>query len=169
MTTSLIVDGYNVIQAADRYAVIAERDLDTARAILISDVSAYAFGSHDATVVFDGAKNPESDGTSHQVAGVEVIFSPYGKDADSIIEELPGRLGGAGDDVFVVTSDSQTQWVVLGQGATRVSSAQFVADLSEGASEMFEHTPSGEMRSTLDQRIDKATRDALARWARGKK
>lgn len=169
MSTALIVDGYNVIRSADRYKVIAESDLDTARAMLISDVSAYAFGSHVATVVFDGASNPESDGTPHQVAGVEVIFSPYGKDADAVIEELAGRLREAGDDVLVVTSDSQMQWVVLGQGATRISSAQFVADLSEGASEMFEHTPSGEMRSTLDQRIDKATRDALARWARGKK
>ena len=169
MSPALLIDGYNVIHATDRYSAIAERDLDTARAALISDVAAYVFGSHTATIVFDGAQNPESDGLPHQVAGVEVIFSAYGKDADSVIEELAGRFRAAGDDVLVVTSDSQMQWVVLGQGATRISSAQFVSDMSEGVSEMLEYTPSGQLRSTLDQRIDKATRDALSRWARGEK
>ena len=164
---TLIVDGYNVIRAAARYSEVAENDLDAARALLVADVAAFSQGSHEATVVFDGARNPTSDGLPHDVAGVAVIFSPHGKDADSVIEALCAERRSEGGDVYVVTSDSETQWVVLGHGATRISSAQFVQEVGDGVADMAEHNPAGTRRATLDARIDPETRDVLARWARG--
>ena len=82
--------------------------------------------SFRATVVFDGHNNPGSDGRPHTIAGVTVIFSRYGCDADSVIESLSRTAREAGDDVVVVTSDAQTQWTVLGwqcrRGCRRPSS-----------------------------------------------
>ena len=85
---TLIVDGYNVIRQTPPYKTIAEDDLDASRLALISDVSAFAHGEFGATVVFDGHNNPGSDGQPHSVAGVTVIFSRYGHNADSVIESL---------------------------------------------------------------------------------
>jgi predicted RNA-binding protein with PIN domain len=163
----LIVDGYNVIRATARYRTLAEDDVETAREALVADVAAYAAGEASATVVFDGGMNPSSTGSPVRVAGVDVIFSPYGRDADTVIEELVGRSRAAGDDVTVVTSDAATQWVVLGQGAARMSSADLSADLEELDDEMSEHTPSGSKRSTVEERLDEETRRELRRLADG--
>ncbi|MBI5231912.1 MAG: NYN domain-containing protein, partial [Coriobacteriales bacterium] len=83
----LIVDGYNVLMRARAYAELARTDLDAARAALVSDVAAFAHGEFRATVVFDGGGNPASLGVPHDVAGVTVLFSPYGVDADAVIEQ----------------------------------------------------------------------------------
>ena len=57
----LVVDGYNVIRATERYAhLIDEGDADPylrAREALLADVAAFAQGSYDPVVVFDGAGN----------------------------------------------------------------------------------------------------------------
>ena len=50
----LLVDGYNVIRLTPPYRDLAQRDLDSARVALVSDVAAYAGDEWDATVVFDG-------------------------------------------------------------------------------------------------------------------
>jgi len=163
----LIVDGYNVIHASDRYTRLAERDMDAARERLLADVASYSHGEMDATIVFDGASNAASKGEPHEAAGVTVVFSAYGRDADAVIEELAGRHRRSGDDVTVVTSDAQTQWVVLGQGAGRLSSAGFVESLERQDAELEESTPSGSRRATISERLDESTREALSRWARG--
>jgi predicted RNA-binding protein with PIN domain len=163
----LIVDGYNVLRSTPRYSTLVERDLDAARVALIADVAAFAKGESSATIVFDGASNPDSRGRPHEIAGVEVVFSAYGVDADSVIEDLTGAHRRAGDDVVVVTSDAQTQWVVMGQGASRMSSLELVATLDEMEDEISEHTPHGSRRSTVEDRLDDETRRRLRRWAEG--
>lgn len=162
-----VIDGYNVVLSDDRYRDIADRDIDAARARLVSDVAAYVHGEASAVVVFDGASNPVSDGSRHDVAGVDVIFSPFGHDADSVIEQIIAERTLSGDQVKVVTSDAQTQWVALGHGALRISSASFVNRAREEALDSESHHTRGSSRKALDERIDPAVRDALARWARG--
>jgi predicted RNA-binding protein with PIN domain len=167
VATHVIVDGYNVIHATSRYREVAERDIEAAREVLIADVAAYAQGEVTATIVFDGAANPRSDGQAHSVAGVEVVFSAYRKDADTVVEDLAGTHRRAGEEVLVVTSDAQTQWVVMGQGATRMSSAELVGNLDEMDGEMGEHASAGSGKATIEERIDEATRRRLRRWAEG--
>ncbi len=165
----MIVDGYNVIHTDDRYSALAGRDLDAARARLVSDISAWsAAEGASATVVFDGGGNPASDGVSHDIGGIEVCFSPAGADADAVIEGLARTAREAGQEAVVVTSDAATQWVAMGGRVTRMSSAQFVREVRPGSREWLEHTPAGSPRSRVDERIDPAVRDALARWARGR-
>jgi uncharacterized protein len=163
----LIVDGYNVIKQTLPYSALAEDDLDAARAALVSDVSAFAHGEWDATVVFDGHNNVLSTGSSHNVAGVIVLFSKYGVDADTVIERLARSARERGDDATVVTSDAQTQWTVLGGTVARMSSAEFHGELKEGSREWEEHAPAGETKGCLEDRIAAETRERLWRWARG--
>ncbi len=163
----LLVDGYNVIRATPPYRDLAVDDLDAARTALISDVAAYAMSEWRATVVFDGGGNIHSDGRGHDVAGITVIFSPYGVEADTVVESMARAARDRGDRVEVVTSDAQTQWAVLGGSVARRSSAEFSAELRGGESEWREHSPSGERRSRVEDRIDPVVREQLARWARG--
>ena len=164
---SLIIDGYNVIMATPAYRQIAENDLDSARVALLSDVSAFAHGTFRATVVFDGHKNPESDGQPHVIGGVTVVFSRHGVEADSVIESLAQSARDAGDEAVVVTSDAQMQWTVVGAGIARMSSAEFAGEIRADDAEWREHAPAGSSRSRLEDRIAGETREQLARWARG--
>ena len=163
----LIVDGYNVIRQTPPYSHLAETDLDSARVALIADVAAYAQGDFSATVVFDAHNNPRSNGLPHQVAGVTVVFSRFGLEADSVIESLARAARERGDDAVVVTSDAQMQWTVMGGGVGRMSSAEFSGELRDGDALWREHAPAGSSRSRIEQRIDSITAETLARWARG--
>lgn len=164
----LIVDGYNVIRQTPPYRELAENDLDAARAALVSDVAAYAAAEWRATVVFDGHLNPDSDGVEHHVSDVTVIFSRFGREADSVIEALARDARERGDETVVVTSDAQTQWTVLGGSVGRMSSSEFAGELRSQDSEWREHTPAGSTRGLLEDRVDAHTRERLSRWARGK-
>lgn len=164
----LIVDGYNVIRSTIPYRDLAERvDLEAARTALLNDVASYAHGEWSATVVFDGGRNPHSTGEPHDLAGIEVIFSPFGVSADSVIEGLARTARNAGEAVEVVTSDAQTQWAVMAASVARRSSAEFASELRGEAQERAEHTPSGQGRVPLEDRIDEDVRRVLQRWARG--
>ena len=163
----LLVDGYNVIRQTPPYRELAEGDLESARAALVSDVAAYADRSFQATVVFDGHLNPGSNGLPHQVAGITVVFSRYGRDADAVIESLARTARERGDDTVVVTSDAQTQWVVLGGSVVRMSSPEFAGELRAQESDWREHAPTGSVRGRLEDRVDADTRERLSRWARG--
>lgn len=163
----LIVDGYNVLRTDSVYAALFERDPDAARARLVEDVAAYAAGRYRTTVVFDAGANRLADGRPHHVAGVAVIFSRYGTDADETIEALAARDAERGKGCIVATSDAQTQDVVLGSGARRVAARELVSGISETSEERSSHASSGSTRSRIEERIDPATREALFRWARG--
>lgn len=163
----LIVDGYNVIRLTPPYRDLAEADLDSARTALISDIGAYAQDHMRATVVFDGAANRRSDGLPHSIAGVTVVFSPYGVEADTVIESLARSARERGDEVEVVTSDAQTQWAVMGGGVARRSSKEFSGELREGEREWREHNPRGRRSVRIEDVLDPETRERLARWARG--
>jgi len=163
----LIVDGYNVLLRSPAYKSIAANDLDAARAALVSDIAAFAHGEYKALVVFDGGGNPASLGVAHDVAGVSVVFSPFGCDADAVIEAAARRAREAGDEAVVVTSDAQMQRTVMGGSVTRMSSDEFSRDVREGATDWAEHAPSGSKKGHLEDRIDPAIRARLARWAKG--
>lgn len=162
----VIVDGYNVLRTAERYSLQARYDFDSARARLVSDVAAFVGAGERAIVVFDGAQNPASDGSPHEVAGVTVVFSAYGRDADTTIEEIIAQKRTAGDKVLLVTSDQTLQWTTMGAKVTRMSSAEFGRELAEESADRETYARDGS-GAALDKRLDPDTRDKLARWARG--
>jgi predicted RNA-binding protein with PIN domain len=169
----LLVDGYNVIRSSDLYRDIEVEDftggegLNPAREALIADVAMLAQGEYRATVVFDAGGNAESRGEPRSVAGIEVIYSPAGKSADSVIETLATQARERGDDVFVVTSDAQTQWTVLGDHVTRLSSSSFAQEVERANETVQERNPAPSEKHTLAERIDPKVAEKLSRMARG--
>jgi predicted RNA-binding protein with PIN domain len=163
----VIIDGYNVLFREPRYASIAASDLDVARARLVEDVAAWAGADTRAVVVFDGADNAGSDGRPHHVAGVTVLFSRAGEDADAVVEALAHRYRTAGGTVVVATSDAETQAAVIGGGALRMTTAELAGELADARADASEHAAAGSRRGPLEDRIDPVLRERLARWARG--
>lgn len=162
-----IIDGYNVIGSDGRYASLADTDLDAARARLVEDVVSFAGPERHATIVFDGGGNPSSDGTPHHIAGIAVMFSRAGASADDLIEVLARRSRERGEQTIVVTSDAQTQWTVMGGSVTRMSSAEFMREMTADAEESREQVSRRTGRGRLEERIDPSVRATLSRWARG--
>lgn len=162
-----IIDGYNVIGSDRRYASLANQDLDAARARLVEDAVSFASTERHITIVFDGGGNPASDGSPHHIAGIAVLFSPSGASADDLIEVLARRSRERGEQTVVVTSDAQTQWTVMGGSVTRMSSAEFMREMTTDADERREHISRKTGHGRLEERIDPSVRAILSRWARG--
>lgn len=162
----VVIDGYNVIGAMQRFGLLSEEDLDSVRARLVADVAAFVGPGDRAVVVFDGGQNPASDGASHTVAGVTVVFSAYGRDADTVIEEIVAKERTGGVRILLVSSDQTLQWTTMGANVTRMSSAEFARELAEEGVERDEYARDGS-GVALDRHLDPDTRAKLARWARG--
>ena len=160
------MDGYNVLHAHPVYGPLAARDLDSARARLVADLTGYAAAGSQTTVVFDGGGNPASDGAPHHIGPLVVLFSPAGATADTVIEALAHRSRARGEDVLVVTSDAATRQTVRSGTVAVRSSQSFVAELTETLDEIRPAGKDGK-RTTVAQRIDPTVSAVLARWARG--
>lgn len=171
---ALIVDGYNVIRNNERYADLgadyeSASTWNKAREMLINDAAQVAQESYErCTVVFDGAGNPQSTGKPQRVAGIDVIFSPAGVSADSVIERLAFEAREKGFEVVVVSSDFAIQSTVFGGGVTRRSSLGFAGDACEVEAERksLAKAPRTQKRTVAD-RIDPETRAKLEAIVRG--
>ncbi len=123
----LVVDGYNVIRATERYAhLIDEGDTDPylrAREALLADVAAFAQGSYDPVVVFDGAGNLSPDRPNLASGSVRVVFSHTGQDADEVIEQLAVEARHQGRDTTVATSDRTVRATIGGVPVKSLSSS----------------------------------------------
>jgi len=166
----LIVDGYNVIRSTPPYRELADRDdWELARSALIGDVAAYVSATDRATIVFDGTSNRLSTGEPSNCHGVQVIFSPYGKTADTVIERLVRQSSGCDREVVVVTSDAQTQWVVMGDNVVRRASREFHEHLTDAVQSDCANPLGTHSRVTLSERVSPAAREMLENLRRGKK
>lgn len=179
----LVVDGYNVIRAEGRYRDVIDDDLVDpvlhdvymrARTALIADVAAYAQGSFDrATVVFDGFGNPDPERPPRRTAGVEVVFSPSGVEADAVIEQLARAARLQGSEVTVISSDACVQSTVFAEGVTRLSSRMFgneARSINEHVQSMrFVPNTGAPARATVADRLPQDTRLRLKEMAMPKK
>ena len=126
----LIVDGYNVLRSGSRYKRITSPDytddtFNTARERLINDVINFAGRDYKAVIVFDGAQNEFSSGSTEKRAGVQIMFSRAGESADKVIEKLAHDARERMIETLVVTSDATIQDTVFGGGVDRMSADGF--------------------------------------------
>lgn len=170
----LVVDGYNVIRESRAYRKLIDEDLTDpllhdvyvrAREALLADVAAFAQGSYEATVVFDGFGNPDPERPPMRTAGVNVVFSPSGVEADAVIERMVAEERAAGSAVTVITSDAGVQSTVFGENVTRLSSRMFdneTVAMNEHIAEMriAPHT-GGPIRATVADRVPPDVRARL--------
>ena len=130
MTSYLILDGYNVIGALERYAPAATGGLDASRELLVNDaLKAAGWTGRRISVVFDAHGGPDPERTEPRAGGVvRVIYSAPGESADDVIERL---LGGLDGPATVYTGDFALQRTALARGVSRATPREFAALLDE--------------------------------------
>ena len=130
MKPLLLVDGYNVIGAWD-VPRSEHLSIDESRERLVHLIADYAgFSGEEVIVVFDGHytdRTMRSHSTGH---GVEVVFTKHAESADNYIESLCAAAP-KWRHVRVATSDSIEQTVTMGRGAVRISSREFLMELTQ--------------------------------------
>jgi predicted RNA-binding protein with PIN domain len=162
MQKTLIVDGYNLIYATDRYRKWRESDLEMARIKLIEDLATLeALDSYKVILIFDAAKTSLQSSNHANILGIDVWFTRSGETADQMIERLvyQGELAG---EVVVATSDYTQQKVTFKPGVLRKSARELVAEFESTEKELKASSKKGG-RFRLEERLDSALRHALER------
>ena len=130
MKPLLLVDGYNVIGAWD-VPRNEHLSIDEARERLVHLIADYAgYSGEEVIVVFDGHYTDRMVRSHTTVHGVEVIFTKHAESADNYIEAQCAAAP-KWRHVRVATSDSIEQTVALGRGAVRISSREFLMQLTQ--------------------------------------
>lgn len=125
----VIVDGYNVIFAWDTLRELSEHNIESARGKLMDILSNYqGYMNCKLIVVFDGYKVKDNKGERFPYDDIDVVYTKEGETADAHIEKLTHELARK-HKVTVVTSDGLEQIVTMGQGAIRMSSQDFKAEV----------------------------------------
>lgn len=167
MKPLLLVDGYNVIGAwsvprAEHLTIEEARD----RLVhLIADYAGYS--GEEVIVVFDGHYTDRPTRSHVSVNGVEVVFTRHAESADNFIEAQCEQAP-KWRQVRVATSDAVEQTVTLGRGAVRISSREFLMELSQvrstGRVRMREQKVS---RGDILSRLPPHQREIFERMRRG--
>lgn len=153
MKPLLLVDGYNVIGA---WSVPKQEHLtiEESRERLVHLIADYAgYSGEEVIVVFDGLYTGRTVRSRDRRHGVEVIFTKHGESADNYIEAICESTP-KWRHIRVATSDGVEQTVTMGRGAVRVSSREFLLELtsvrSSGRVHLREEKPSrGDIFSRL--------------------
>lgn len=129
MNPILFVDGYNVIGAWGEMQRTAT-PIDEARdrlADLLEDYAGYT--AQDVILVFDGHLGDRPTASVETRHSLTVIFTKHGQTADQYIERACGQIPPY-REVRVATSDHLEQTLILGRGATRLSSRELWQELT---------------------------------------
>ena len=169
MKPLLFVDGYNVIGAWPE-AVREGWPLDESRDRLIHLLEDYAgYSGQEVVLVFDGHHSERPTTSTENRATLTIIYTRHGQTADQYIEHTCGRLP-VYREVRVATSDHLEQTMILGRGATRLSSRELLRELaqtrSHGRSRHAESAPG--KGSPLFSKLNEAQLEALERLRRQK-
>jgi predicted RNA-binding protein with PIN domain len=103
---------------------------DEARDRLIDLLEDYAgYTAQDVILVFDGHLGDRPTASIESRRLLTVIFTKHGQTADQYIERACGQIPSY-REVRVATSDHLEQTLILGRGATRLSSRELWGELS---------------------------------------
>ena len=119
------MDGYNVIFSWPNLTDTAKESLEEARRELLDILCDYqGLKQNSVTVVFDAHRARGGLGSKQWYGNIRVVFTKESETADNYIERAAGAMARHGG-VRVVTSDYTEQIVILGKGASRVSTREF--------------------------------------------
>jgi predicted RNA-binding protein with PIN domain len=114
MGLDILVDGYNIIKNSPLFQPLEARNLEAARAALISQLDQrYRHTPHRVIVIFDG--DGEREEVSHEKR-IRIIFSRYDQTADSVIARLAAEARQAGREVEMYSNDREVQQAVAHSG-----------------------------------------------------
>ncbi len=132
----LLVDGYNIIFAWDFLKELSEVNLEAARGKLMDILCNYqGFTGFTLIVVFDAYKVKGNPGEVFKYLNIHVVYTKEAETADQYIEKTTHELGHK-HRVIVATSDSLEQVIVMGQGARRLSAADFLEEVERAEKEI---------------------------------
>lgn len=121
----LLVDGYNIIFAWDDLKKIANENLDAARAELVKRMCNYqGYAGCELILVFDAYRVKGKHREVEKYCNINIVFTIESETADSYIERVTHELSKE-HRVRVATSDGVEQMIILGNGAMRISAAEF--------------------------------------------
>ncbi len=130
MALYLILDGYNLIGALERYSPRNTGAIEDSRELLVHDaLKAAGWTGRSVLVVFDAHQSPEPRHSESRAGGaVRVIYSAAGESADDVIERLLDDLDGPGT---LYTADFALQRTALARGVARATPREFQGLLDE--------------------------------------
>ena len=125
----LLIDGYNVIFSWDDLHAAAAENVEAARDALVNILCNYrGFRECEIILVFDAYKVKGGVGSVEKVDNITVVYTKEAETADTYIEKASYDLAKK-HRVRVVTSDAQEQLIIFGNGALRVPSGEFLAEV----------------------------------------
>lgn len=132
----LLVDGYNVIFSWDSLKTIAKENLEAARNSLINILCNFqGYRKCEVILVFDAYRVKGKHREVEKVNNISVVYTKEAETADAYIEKVTHQLA-KNNKVRVVTSDGMEQFIILGNGALRVSSNSFLDEVKEAEKEI---------------------------------
>lgn len=130
-TEYLLVDGYNVIFAWDSFKELSKDNSEGARNMLINILCNYqGYKKCEVILVFDAYKVKGSSREVEKVNNINIVYTKEAETADMYIEKVSHKLA-KNNKVRVVTSDALEQLIILGNGALRVSSREFLYEIQQ--------------------------------------
>ena len=120
----LIIDGYNIIYSWDEYHELADKDITTAREMLIDELMAYqAYIRQHMIIVFDGYRVQGNYGTHLKQNDTEIVYTKTDETADEYIERITRELKDT-YEMTVASSDGLVQNAIFAHGALRMSARE---------------------------------------------
>ena len=123
MAKHLIIDGYNLLGARGKLSPKHHPDMESLREELLRELSLYGTKTaHAVSVVFDGWQQGMGSEHHEHRAGVQVLYSRRGEQADQVIQRLARQYGA---DCAVVSSDREVMDHARAQGAFIMRADEF--------------------------------------------
>src|SRR5262245_56441916 len=138
----IIIDGYNVIGSDSGLT----GNLEHRRNLLVQRLARYRKNKgHDITVVFDGWRSGSIDEVQQKGDGICIVYSSWGRKAESVIVGLARKQGaGCGD----VTWDREVRSAVERFGAVALYAGEFVEMLGKRGKPFDDQEPDYSQRRT---------------------
>ena len=135
----LLVDGYNIVFAWKELNELAKVNIDAARSKLMDILCNYqGYVKCTLILVFDAYRVKGSIGRMTDYHNIHVVYTKEAQTADAYIEKTTHELSKK-HNVTVVTSDALEQLIIMGQGASRVSSREFKLEIEAMEKEIREN------------------------------
>jgi predicted RNA-binding protein with PIN domain len=134
----ILIDGYNIIFADEYLKDLFKRDAGSARDQLLDRISNYAgYTGFEVIVVFDAYNVPLGEVREEDRNGVKVVFTAENEPADIRMGIMTSMV--TDRQIYVVSSDSLVQQDAFTHGALRISSREFLSELSRIEEEIRAH------------------------------